>query len=259
MPNKDEFKNQTVIVTGGGQGIGRAVSRKFASLGANVVIAEYDEEAGLENEKYLINTGGSAVFIKTDVSSALSAQTMIKKAQEIYNRIDILINNAAISGFGNMFETPVENWDRTIATNLSGVYYCARYCAEIMRLQKHGCIINMASTRAFMSEPDTEAYSASKGGIFALTHALAASLGKYGIRVNSISPGWIDTSSWKKSSVAKQDILSPEDHRQHPVGRVGIPEDIAEACLFLASDRAGFITGENLTVDGGMTKKMIYV
>lgn len=255
----ESFKNKTVIITGGGQGIGRVISRRFAFKRANVVIAEYDDEAGLENEKYITDKGYEATYIKTDVSDASAVEMMIDTAFKKYNSIDVLVNNAAVSGFGNIFDTSVEEWDRTIAVNLSGMYYCSKFCAPIMKIQNSGCIINMASTRAFMSEPDTEPYSASKGGIISLTHALAVSLGQYGIRVNSISPGWIDTSSWKKSSVAKQDCLSPQDHSQHPAGRVGFPDDIAETCLFLASDRSGFITGQNITVDGGMTKKMIYV
>ncbi|HEX2924671.1 MAG TPA: glucose 1-dehydrogenase [Ruminiclostridium sp.] len=253
------FTNKTVIVTGSGQGIGRAVSRRFAFEGASVIIAENDEEAGLENETYIRKQGFEATFVKTDVSDAASVEAMAAFANKKYGGIHVLVNNAVLAGFGNIFETSVEEWDRAIAVNLSGVYYCVKFCAPYMKAQKCGSIINMASTRAFMSEPDTEAYSASKGGIVALTHSLAISLGSCGIRVNSISPGWIDVSSWKKSSVARQEVLSREDHSQHPVGRVGVPDDIAEVCLFLASDKSGFITGENITVDGGMTKKMIYV
>jgi len=254
-----EFMNKTVIVTGGGQGIGRAVSRAFAAEGANVIIADIDEEAGLENEIYIKNSGFEAAFIKTDVSDAASVKHMVDKVLKKYNGIHVLINNAAVSGFGSIFDISTEEWDKAIGVNLSGMYYCAKFCAPVMRSQNYGNIINMASTRAFMSEPDTEPYSASKGGIIALTHALALSLGKYGIRVNSISPGWIDVSSWKKNSLAKQEPISEQDHKQHPAGRVGTPEDIAQTCLFLASDKSGFITGENITVDGGMTRKMIYV
>lgn len=254
-----KFTYKTIIVTGAGQGIGRAISRKFAQEGAKVVIADTDEEAGLENEQHIRNEGFEAVFIKTDVSDPASVEEMINYANKKYGSIDVLVNNAVLTGFGNIFDTTVEEWDKAIAVNLSGAYYCAKFCAGIMKNQKSGCIINMASTRAFMSEPDTEPYSASKGGIIALTHSLAISLGKYGIRVNSISPGWIDVSSWKKSSAASQDILSADDHAQHPAGRVGVPDDIAEVCIFLASDKSSFITGENITVDGGMTKKMIYV
>lgn len=254
-----EFNNKTVIVTGGGQGIGRVVSRAFAAEGANVVISDIDEEAGLENESYIRDSGFEATYIKTDVSNAATVKHMVDEALKKYDGIHILINNAAVSGFGSIFDISTEEWDKTIGVNLSGMYYCAKFCAPVMRSQNSGSIINMASTRAFMSEPDTEPYSASKGGIIALTHSLAISLGKYGIRVNSISPGWIDVSLWKKGSLAKQEPLSEQDHKQHPAGRVGTPEDIAQACLFLASAKSGFITGENITVDGGMTKKMIYI
>jgi NAD(P)-dependent dehydrogenase (short-subunit alcohol dehydrogenase family) len=254
-----EFKDKTVIITGGGQGIGRALSRRFAMEGASVIIAEYDEEAGLENEKFIRDQGCTAVYVKTDVSDARSVVSLVKFTEEKFGGIHVLINNAVLAGFGSIFELSTEDWDRAIGVNLSGVYYCSKYCAPIMRAQKKGNIINIASTRAFMSEPDTEPYSASKGGIIALTHSLAVSLGPYGIRVNSVSPGWIDVSSWKKNSVAGQEVLSQEDHLQHPAGRVGIPDDISEVCMFLASDKSGFITGENITVDGGMTKKMIYV
>lgn len=253
-----EFKGKTVIVTGGGQGIGRALSRRFAAEGAYVVIAEYDEEAGLENEKFINDQGYNAMFVKTDVSDASSVESMVKQTNEKFGGIHVLVNNAVLAGFGSIFELSVEDWNRAIGVNLSGAYYCSKFCAPIMRSQKKGNIINIASTRAFMSEPNTEPYSASKGGIIALTHSLAVSLGPYGIRVNSISPGWIDVSSWKKNSAAEQEILRPEDHLQHPAGRVGIPDDIAEVCMFLASDKSSFITGENITADGGMTKKMIY-
>ena len=130
-----------------------------------------------------------------------------------------------------------------------------------MRRAGGGAIINIASTRALMSEPDTFAYSASKGGLLALTHSLAISLGPI-IRVNAISPGWIDTSGWRRGEAGQapaREALRPIDHAQHPAGRVGRPEDVAWACTFLASDLAGFITGQNLIVDGGMTVKMIYV
>lgn len=253
------FKNKTVIVTGGGQGIGRVVSRSFASEGAKVIIAEIDEEAGLENEQYIRSRGFEATFIKTEVSSAASVEAMAARAYDIYKGIHVLINNAAVFGCRDILDTTVEEWNHAIAVNLSGAFYCSKFCAPVMKAQNSGNIINMASTRAFMSEPDTFAYSASKGGIVALTHSLAISLGQYGIRVNSISPGWIDVSSWKKTSIAKQDFLSPQDNSQHPAGRVGVPGDIAEACLYLASDKSGFITGQNITIDGGMTRKMLYV
>lgn len=252
------FENKTVIVTGGGQGIGRAISRAFAAEKANVVIAEIDEEAGEENCRFIKDNGGQACFIQTDVSDENSVKNMITFTENTYGKIDILINNAGIGGMGNLSEDTMDAWDKVLAINLRGAYMCAKYASKVMSANGGGNIINIASTRAFMSEPGTEAYSASKGGIIALTHSLAISLADKKIRVNSISPGWIDTSAWKKSSVARQIELSEKDHKQHPAGRVGVPEDIAHACLFLCSEKSGFITGTNLIVDGGMTVKMIY-
>ena len=133
---------------------------------------------------------------------------------------------------------------------------CSKYCVPFMK--PGSSIVNISSTRAFMSEPETEAYSASKGGIAALTHSMAVSLSKKNIRVNSISPGWIDVSGWKKGS-GKEEVITEADHKQHPAGRVGKPEDIAAACFYLTGEEAGFVTGTNLNVDGGMTVKMIYV
>lgn len=145
-----------------------------------------------------------------------------------------------------------------IGVNLRGTFLCSQAAARSMVARgRGGDIINIASTRAFMSEPGTEAYTASKGGIVALTHGMAISLGPHGIRVNAISPGWIETAEWQFSPRARTPVHSDRDRLQHPVGRVGRPEDIAEACLFLA-EQAGFVTGQNITIDGGMSVKMIY-
>lgn len=144
-----------------------------------------------------------------------------------------------------------------IGTNLTGMFLCVKHSVSHLRCAR-GAIINIASTRAIQSEPNTEAYSAAKGGVLAFTHALAMSLGP-DIRVNCISPGWIDVSEWKKCRLAKNPHFTEQDHAQHPAGRVGKPEDIATLVAFLISDEAEFITGQNIIVDGGMTKKMIYV
>ncbi|MFZ5989575.1 MAG: glucose 1-dehydrogenase [Bacillota bacterium] len=253
-----KYKDKVAIITGGGQGIGKAISQAFSAEGANVVIAEIDKEAGVENHKFISGQGYNSYFIHTDVSNEESIVKMVSETVSLYGRIDILINNAGISVFGNMFENDTELWDKVISVNLRGAYLCSKHCAKVMSLSSGGSIVNIASTRAFMSEPDTEAYSASKGGIIALTHSMAVSLGKHKIRVNSISPGWIETSEWQKSSSLKPVFLREIEHLQHPAGRVGSPCDIAAACLFLCSDQAGFITGTNLTIDGGMTIKMIY-
>ncbi|HAC30043.1 MAG TPA: oxidoreductase, partial [Marinobacter hydrocarbonoclasticus] len=149
----------------------------------------------------------------------------------------------------------LEQWQRRMDVNLTGPFLVSKHAIPHLR-KARGVIVNMASTRALQSEPDTEAYAATKGGLVALTHALAISLGPE-IRVNCISPGWIDTRDWQGSEQAVEP-LSEADHQQHPAGRVGSPEDIASLVAYLISSEAGFVTGQNFVVDGGMTRKMIY-
>ncbi|ACK41611.1 MULTISPECIES: glucose 1-dehydrogenase [Dictyoglomus] len=247
---------KVAIITGGGQGIGKAIAKKFLENGISVVIAEIDEEAGKETEEeYSIL--GNIKFIKTDVSKEEDVINMVEETAKSFGKINYLINNAGISINKPISELTLEEWNRVLGVNLTGTFLCSKYVYPYMK-KEGGVIINIASTRAFMSEPNTEAYSASKGGIYALTHALAISLGPE-IRVNCISPGWIETSEWKKKSLRRKPELTELDHKQHPAGRVGKPEDIASLVLFLISDEAGFITGANFIVDGGMTRKMIYL
>lgn len=249
---------KVAIVTGGGQGIGKAIARQFLQEGFAVVIAERDEEAGWETEAEY-KTLGPIKFIPTDVANAESVANSIAKTVEAFDRLDVLINNAAIANPENepIEQLSLSSWNHILSVNLTGVFLCTKYAVPYLRFSQ-GAIVNIASTRALMSEPDTEAYSAAKGGLVSLTHALANSLGP-DIRVNCISPGWIDTSDWKKQSWTERTRLTSEDHQQHPVGRVGKPEDIATMAFYLASEAASFITGANFVVDGGMTKKMIYV
>jgi NAD(P)-dependent dehydrogenase (short-subunit alcohol dehydrogenase family) len=190
----------------------------------------------------------------SDEKQVIRALGRIKHA---FLAVDGLVNNAATTNNCPLARLTRKAWDRALAVNLTGPFLLAKHAVPLFRMGK-GTIVNICSTRAFMSEANTEAYSASKGGLFALTHALAVSLGP-AVRVNSISPGWIETSAFKKSLTRKIPILSQADHAQHPAGRVGTPDDIADMALYLLSRKAGFITGQNFIVDGGMTKKMIYV
>ncbi|NLM25091.1 MAG: SDR family oxidoreductase [Firmicutes bacterium] len=244
------YHDKIVVVTGAGKGIGQAIAVSYAKVGATVVIAEKDETAGQKTEQLIKDYCGQACFIASDVSQPQDIVNLMQQVQARYGKLNILINNAGISVWGSPYELTVEQWDLIINTNLRSVFLCSREAAKIMREHGGGSIVNLASTRAFMSEENSEAYAASKGGIIALTHALAASLANDRIQVNSISPGWIETGDW--------DTLRQIDHEQHWAKRVGKPEDIARACLFLTNPENNFITGTNLTIDGGMTKKMIY-
>ena len=246
---------KNIIVTGGAQGIGKVITQKLLENGFSGSVFDFDEEAIQEFRKE--NISEKLRFYQTDVSDEESVKNSISASLKEAGNISGLINNAAIQIDKPVTELSLTEWNRVIGTNLTGSFLCTKYAAELLKLSK-GSIINISSTRAFQSEPNTEAYSASKGGILALTHSLAMSLGPE-IKVNCISPGWIDVSGIKKKTKANQIELSGADHSQHPAGRVGKPEDIANMVLFLLYPENDFITGQNFTIDGGMTKKMIYV
>jgi NAD(P)-dependent dehydrogenase (short-subunit alcohol dehydrogenase family) len=241
--------NRVVIVTGAANGIGRGIANSYAHNGDKVILADIDVEAGTKQTLELQEQGKEAFFIKTDVRIEHDIKNLINQTYQTYGKIDILINNAGKGLFKSPFDVTVEEWDDVIHTNLRSVFLCSREAARYMK-QSGGSIVNIASTRAMMSEANSEGYAATKGGIVAITHALAASFSEYQITVNAISPGWIETGNYKE--------LRKEDHDQHFSKRVGTPTDIANACLYLTDSKNNFVTGINLVVDGGMTRKMIY-
>lgn len=243
-----KFASRTVIITGASNGIGAGIARAFAREGANVCIADMDEQKGMEIKRLLEADGGAAAFFRTDVRLEEDIIKLMDDAVKQFGNIDILINNAGVSRFKPLFELTTAEWDDVISTNLRSVFIGSREAAK--RMAGGGRIINIASTRATMSEPNSEAYASSKGGIVALTHALAASLQDKTITVNCISPGWIQTEDYQ--------LLQEKDHQQHWSKRVGKPEDIARACTYLADHENDFINGQNIVIDGGMTRKMIY-
>jgi NAD(P)-dependent dehydrogenase (short-subunit alcohol dehydrogenase family) len=225
-----------ILVTGGARGIGAHIARKLGADGAQVVIAD-KEKATLPGARGVV----------CDVSDEAEVTQLIKGIEGTEKRLDGLVCNA-----GFMIRKPVEElslaeWQSVLATNLTSTFLLVKAGAKMLRAAK-GAVVTIASTRAHMSEPDTESYAASKGGLLALTHALAVSLGP-DVRVNCLSPGWIDT---------QNTALKPKNHAQHPAGRVGRVEDIASMAAYLLGPDSGFITGAELIIDGGMTRKMIY-
>ena len=251
MDSKTGIQGKVAFVTGGANGIGRAIVIAFCKAGADVTFCDIDETQGAKLCDELANY--SCSFIKTDISDIRSLENTVQSILTTKGNIDIIINNAGISPFKSILELSVEEFDETLDINLRSAFITSQLLAKhraANSISGYGRIVNMASTRYLMSEPNTEAYAASKGGIVSLTHALAMSLSEYKITVNCISPGWIDTGHYGE--------LRPIDHSQHPSGRVGTPDDIARTCLFLCHPNNDFINGQNIVVVGGMTKKMIY-
>lgn len=232
------LKNKIIVVTGAAQGIGKSIAEHFAAQQATVI--------ALDIEKVEIE---GVEFRQCDVGNFSEVIETFASIHKNYGAIHVLINNAGISEFKSIWDVDEKEWDRVLDTNLKSVFICSREAARFMT-EDIRSIVNMTSTRAFMSEPNTETYAASKGGIYALTHSLAATFSDKGIRVNSIAPGWIHTGDAAD--------LRPIDHQQHWSGRVGKVDDISRACLFLCDPKNDFITGECLKIDGGMSHKMIY-
>ncbi len=246
---------RNIIVTGGAQGIGKITVLELAKNGFGVSVFDKDPEA-LSEFKNEVDSD-SIAFFETDISLEKSVKKSIAASLHLFGNIAGLINNAAILIDKPITHLSLDEWNRVLATNLTGAFLCSKHAVSELKKSK-GRIINISSTRALQSEPNTEAYSTSKGGILAFTHSLAISLGPE-IKVNSICPGWIDVSTVRKQSKTEAANLTKADHLQHPAGRVGKAKDISNMVLFLLQAENDFITGQNFVIDGGITKKMIYV
>ncbi|MFC7736108.1 SDR family oxidoreductase [Roseomonas sp. GCM10028921] len=228
---------RVALVTGGARGIGQGIAKRLAADGWHVVTA--DTEANGPEE--------AARHVRADISDEAAVRALVEGIAGQEARLDGLVCNAGIMVRKPLRDLSLEDWSRVISINLTSTYLLARAAEPMLRRAK-GAILTIASTRAHQSEPDTESYAASKGGLLALTHALAISLGPE-VRANVISPGWINV---------RDERLSEADNAQHPAGRVGRPEDIASLAAWLLGPESGFVTGAEFVSDGGMTRKMIY-
>lgn len=247
-----QLKNKVAIVTGGGAGIGEAISKRYAQEGSRVVVAELSRSRGESTVAAIRKLGGEAIFAQTDVSSESQVQGMVQNTLKAFGRIDILVNNAAVlMSYGQMraHETSNEEWDRTISVNLKGYWLCSKYVIPTMLSQKSGTIICVASRTGLRGFSGFAAYSASKGGVFALMRSMAADYAPDGIRVNAIVPGTMDT------PMNAQEFSEPGARERYipriPARRLGVANDIGGMATFLATDEASFCIGGLYFVDGG--------
>jgi NAD(P)-dependent dehydrogenase (short-subunit alcohol dehydrogenase family) len=246
-----ELEGKVGLVTGGTSGIGRETAILFAKAGAKVVVAGRREREGEETVEMVRSAGGDGLFVKTDVSKASEVATLVQKAVERFGRLDVAFNNAGVEGvWVPITRQSEEDWDRTIAVNLKGVWLCLKY--EIRQMLKQGgggAIVNMASITGLVGAAGAAAYSASKHGVIGLTKTAALENAKSGIRINAVCPGAVE------APMAERIFGAPNVHKYvlscHPIGRFGRPTEIAEAVLWMCSDRASFMTGQSLVLDGG--------
>jgi NAD(P)-dependent dehydrogenase (short-subunit alcohol dehydrogenase family) len=252
--------DKVALITGAGAGIGRATALLFGQEGAKVVVQDLDPATAQETAKLLTQVGGEAVSIGGDVTSNADAEAMVKLAVHTYGRLDVLFNNAGIWRGGTILDISEEDWDRTMAVNVKGLYLVSRYAVQQMMRQGSGSIVNAASVAALRGSPMSAAYNASKGAVLLLTKCMALDFGRYGIRVNCTCPGVIDTRmadellSYRSlgDDDRKQALLETYEER-HAVGRFGQAEEVARVVLFLASDESSFVTGAAWPVDGGLS------
>jgi NAD(P)-dependent dehydrogenase (short-subunit alcohol dehydrogenase family) len=247
----DRLQNKVALVTGGSSGIGFAAAVAFYQEGARVVIADIAAEAGEEAAKAIREAGGEAFFVQTDVSQADGVETMVRRAVETFGRVDCACNNAGIEGKqAPTAECTEENFDRVIAVNLKGVWLCMKYEIEQMLKQGGGAIVNVSSVAGHVGFENIPAYTASKHGVLGLTKTAALEYAQKNIRVNAVAPGVIRTAMVERVTGGKPEVEARHAAFQ-PVGRMGEPEEVAEAIVWLCSDAASFVTGTSLSVDGG--------
>ncbi len=245
----ESMHGKVVIVTGGSSGIGRAAAITFAREGAKVVIAARRASEGEETIKQIVQAQGEAIFVQTDVTQAAEVQALVDRTLEQYGHLDCAFNNAGAGKGVRLIDSTEEEWEHEIAVNLKSVWLCLKYQIPAMLKSGQGAIVNMASQGAILGVPNYAAYGAAKGGVVSLTRAAAAEYASEGIRINAVSPGAVETELWANAPTGMLEQVAAGI----PLQRVGQPKDIAEVVVWLCSDAAAFITGQNLAIDGGYT------
>jgi NAD(P)-dependent dehydrogenase (short-subunit alcohol dehydrogenase family) len=249
------LQGKVALLTGAGSGIGKTTAELFANEGATVIVNDIDEAKGQETAKIIQETGGSALFLHADVTDSDSVQSMVKEAIKAYGKIDILFNNAGISGVGALHEIEPEAWDRVVQVNLRGVFLPSKHVLPYMMERRAGNIINMSSCIAEIGLARRASYSATKGAVLALTKSMQVDYAKYNIRVNAILPGTIMTpfvEQYLKSSYDDPEAAIAAIKTRQLSGELGRPVDVANGVLFLASDESSFMMGSPLYIDGGV-------
>ena len=249
------LENKVALVTGGSSGIGRASALAFIREGAKVVVADVNVDGGEETVKIIREVGGESIFVRTDVSKATEVEALVSKAVETYGRLDCAHNNAGVGASHRlMADCTEEDWDRIISVNLKGVWLCMKYEIQQMLRQGKGAIVNTASAVGLVALKRFPIYTASKHGVVGLTKAATLDYANAGIRINAVCPGTILT-PLVKGAFAREPELEAESLALHPMGRMGTPEEVAEAVVWLCSDAASFVTGHAMTVDGGWVNR----
>lgn len=250
--NSERFQGKSVIVTGASSGIGKATALKFAQSGANVVVADVSEKGGQETLSMIQEGEGNGLFVKCNVSQSHDVQNLVEETVNRFGKIDAVFNNAGIEGqMGNTLECTEENFDKVISVNLKGVWLCMKYELEQMLKQGFGSIVNCSSVAGLIGFQGLPAYVASKHGVIGLTKTASLEFAQKNIRVNAVCPGAIMTPMLERVGGGSEQDAEKQFSPLEPMGRVGKPEEIANAVLWLCSDQASFVTGQALAVDGG--------
>ena len=249
------LQGKVALITGGAGAIGSATARRFAAEGASVVVADRDQARVQDVAGALRADGGQALGLAVDVTADASVAAMVGQAVAAYGRIDVLFTCAGVLAAGSVTETPLADWDRTLAVNLTGPFLASRHVVPVMLANGGGSIVHMSSTAGLVGETSIAAYCASKGGVLMLARQMALDYARQGVRVNVVCPGWIDTpfNDPAIEAAGGKEALAPFVEQMVPIGRQGTPDEVADVVVFLASDEARLMTGSVLTVDGGLT------